>query len=195
MYISSKLFFTSPPPSRAKTPSSPAPPDNLAIDQASQASELPISQQFLELTQEYQQQGTLSEERYQQLEKLWIWKVLDHDTRKLCAWEFGHRDIPTGQRALDKAYHPGLKKLYTDCFPAYGEISGAIPLVQSKKHVFQSEQNNAQQRRWLASFHRRSQVVTSSTVMLEARLRLFALFRVNGSIQELSSSSEIQCLC
>ncbi|MBN9564800.1 MAG: hypothetical protein J0G29_01705 [Alphaproteobacteria bacterium] len=62
-------------PSTPTTPNSPNQPDNLTIDPAPQSSEPPISQQFLsELTQEYQQQGTLSEERYQQLEKLGISK-------------------------------------------------------------------------------------------------------------------------
>ena len=113
--------------------------------------------------------------------------MLDHTTRKLCSWQFGNRDALTGQEALSKSYHPDISHLYADCFVAYPEIAGTIPLTQSKSYTFQSEQNNAQQRRWLASFHRRSQVVTRSTVMLEARMRLFARFRVNGSIQELTS--------
>lgn len=57
------------------TQTQPSPSPELTIDPVPQASEPPISHQFLsELTQEYQQQGTLSEERYQQLEKLGISK-------------------------------------------------------------------------------------------------------------------------
>lgn len=80
--------------------------------------------------------------------------------------------------------------LFADAFSAYPEIAGALPFIQSKKYTYQSEQNNAQQRRWFSSFHRRSQVVTRvvtrSVVMLEARMRLFTRFRANGSIFDLT---------
>jgi len=66
-------------------------------------------------------------------------------------------------------------------------MAGAVPLTQSKTNTFQIEQNNGRQRRWLSCFHRRSQCVVRSLPMLHARLKLFARYRVNGSIQELTA--------
>jgi len=77
--------------------------------------------------------------------------------------------------------------VYADAYPAYPEIVGAVPLTQSKSYTYQSEQNNGRQRRWLACFHRRSQCVIRSLPMLHARLKLFARYRINGSIQELTA--------
>ncbi|MBN9565684.1 MAG: hypothetical protein J0G29_06315 [Alphaproteobacteria bacterium] len=80
MTLESNIIEASPQPEAQLEPTQstgpqPSLPPDLTIDPEPQASEPPISQQFLsELTQEYQQQGTLSEERYQQLEKLGISK-------------------------------------------------------------------------------------------------------------------------
>ena len=113
--------------------------------------------------------------------------MLDHRTRKLLGWSFGDRSVATGKQALEKVGYDRVSILFADAFSAYPDIAGTLPLVQSKKYTYQSEQNNACQRHWLASFHRRSQVVTRSVVMLEARMRLFARFRSNGNIFELTS--------
>jgi len=98
-------------------------------------------------------------------QKLWIWKVLDHDSRKLYAWSYGNRDIETGCKALRHLDGCAVGIVYADSYSAYPDIVGATPLVQSKKNTYQIEQNNSQQRHWLASFHRRSKVVTRSVTM------------------------------
>lgn len=80
-----------------------------------------------------------------------------------------------------------ITRVYADDYPGYPQIVGAIPLIVGKQHTVPIERNNAYQRRWLASFHRRTMVVTRSLDMLEARMRLFARYRINGSIQELTA--------
>jgi IS1 family transposase len=77
--------------------------------------------------------------------------------------------------------------IYADAYIVYPDMAGTVPLTQSKTNTFQIEQNNGRQRRWLACFHRRSQGVVRSLPMLPARLKLFARYRINGSIQELTA--------
>ena len=77
--------------------------------------------------------------------------------------------------------------IYADAHIVYPDMAGTVPLTQSKTNTFQIEQNNGRQRRWLACFHRRSQCVVRSLPMLHARLKLFARYRINGSIQELTA--------
>jgi IS1 family transposase len=78
--------------------------------------------------------------------------------------------------------------IYADAYPAYLDIAGDVPLTQSKSYTYQLEQNNGRQRHWLACFQRRSQCVVRSVPMLEARLRLFARYRSNGSLTDLTAS-------
>ncbi len=110
--------------------------------------------------------------------------MLDHRTRKLLGWVCGDRDRATGQRIIEE-FQGSLSRICADHYAPYVEIAGAIPLTQGKSHTYQIEQNNGQQRHWLASFHRRSQTVTRSLPMLHARLKLFARYRVNGDIVDL----------
>jgi IS1 family transposase len=80
-----------------------------------------------------------------------------------------------------------IAHIYADCYAAYPEIAGAIPLTQSKSNTYQIEQNNGYQRHWLASFHRKSRVVTRSLAMLNTRLKLFARYRINGNFSDLTA--------
>jgi insertion element IS1 protein InsB len=80
-----------------------------------------------------------------------------------------------------------IEHVYADHWEAYRQFFPHNKLTQSKKNTHQIERNNGRQRHWLARFKRRSLVVTRSLEMLEISLWLFARFRVNGDICELTS--------
>ena len=124
---------------------------------------------------------------YVKKQVIWIWKVLDHKTRRLIGWECGDRSSQTLNRLCDQQDLLRKKRVYTDNYACYAEIIGASSLRQGKSNTYKIEQNNALQRHWLGRFRRRSQIVTRSLDMLQVSLGLFARFRVNGSIQELIS--------
>ncbi len=112
--------------------------------------------------------------------------MLDHRNSKLLGWVCGDRSAKTGEKIMTSCIEK-ISRIYADDYSAYTEIAGAIPLVVGKQNTVSLERNNGYPRRWLASFHRRSMVVTLSLHMLEARLKLFARYRINGSIQELTA--------
>jgi IS1 family transposase len=112
--------------------------------------------------------------------------MLDHSNTQLLGWVCGDRSTATGQ-AIIEGRDRYITRIFSDYYPSYSEIAGAIPLVQSKSYTVQIERNNGRQRRWLACFHRRGQVVSRTLPMLHARLKLFARYRVNGCIQELTA--------
>ena len=112
--------------------------------------------------------------------------MLDHHTRAFLGWVCGGRDTATGQKLIED-FSGTIAHIYADCYAAYPEIAGATPLTQSKSYTYQIEQNNGYQRHWLSAFHRRSCVVTRSLDMLEARIKLFARYRINGDLSELTA--------
>jgi IS1 family transposase len=112
--------------------------------------------------------------------------MLDHATAGLLGWVCGDRSTATGQTIIGD-HHERITRIFADHYPSYPDIAGAIPLTQSKSYTVQIERNNGQQRRWLACFHRRGQVISRTMPMLNARLKLFARYRINGSIQELTA--------
>ena len=79
-------------------------------------------------------------------------------------------------------------KLYcTDHWSVYSKVIEEGKLKQSKSETPAIERNNCRQRHWLARFKRKSLVVSKSLQMVELSIALFARFRVNGSIEEISS--------
>ncbi len=87
-------------------------------------------------------------------------------------------------------YKGRIAHIYADCYPypVYRDVAGgAILLTQTKQKIYQIEQNNSAQWHWLASFHRRRKTVTRSLDMLEARMKLFARYRINGDITDLTT--------
>jgi insertion element IS1 protein InsB len=112
--------------------------------------------------------------------------MLDHGNSQLLGWVCGDRSAETGEQIIPQ-HCGGITAIYADDYPGYPQIAGTIPLVVGKRHTVPIERNNGYQRRWLASFHRRTMVVTRSLAMLEARMKLFARYRINGSIQELTA--------
>ena len=118
---------------------------------------------------------------------LWIWKVLDHNSKKLLGWQRGDRSSQTLTEPCDHGGYGAARKVYSDNYACYGEVIGAKRLRQSKRNTYKIEQNNALQRHWIDRFRRRTQIVSKSVEMSEMTIALFARFRVNVSIQELLS--------
>ncbi len=69
----------------------------------------------------------------------------------------------------------------------YPKVIEEDKLKQSKSETPAIERNNCRQRHWLARFKRKSLVVSRSLQMVELSIALFARFRVNGNIEEISS--------
>jgi len=78
-----------------------------------------------------------------------------------------------------------MPHVYADKYECYKKFFPKKNLTQSKKNTSAIERNNCRQRHWLASFRRRSIVVTKSMENLRKTMALFARFRINGSIDEL----------
>lgn len=117
--------------------------------------------------------------------KLWIWKTIDHRTKKLIGWAFGKRDTSTLEKMFDSMNFKEIPHVFSDHYASYKEFFPEENLTQSKAFTVAIERNNGRQRHWLACFRRRSIVVTKSLKNLNIKMGLFARFRINGSIQEL----------
>ena len=116
---------------------------------------------------------------------MWIWKTIDHRTKKLIGWALGRRDTKTLIKMYDSLGFKEFPHVYSDRYESYKEFFPKNNLTQSKKYTLQIERNNGRQRHWLAAFRRRSIVVTRSLENLAISIALFARFRINGSIDEL----------
>ncbi len=79
-------------------------------------------------------------------------------------------------------------KLYcADHWSVYPKVIAEDNLKQSKAETPAMERNNCRQRHRLARFKRKSIVVSRSLQMVELSIALFARFRVNGNVEEISS--------
>ena len=110
--------------------------------------------------------------------KYYVRKTIDHRSKKLIGWALGRRDTKT----LIKMYNSNV---YSKRYESYKEIFPQNNLTQSKKYTMQIERNNGRQRHCLATFRRRSIVVTRFLENLAISMALFARFRINGFIDEL----------
>ena len=116
---------------------------------------------------------------------MWIWKIIDHRTKKLIGLKLGRRDTQTLIKMYDSMGFKKYLHIYSDCYESYKEFVPKNNLTQSKKYTVQIERNNGRQRHWLAAFRRRPILVTRSIENLTISMALFARFRINGSIDEL----------
>ncbi|UQZ90051.1 hypothetical protein C4J81_12900 [Deltaproteobacteria bacterium Smac51] len=92
---------------------------------------------------------------------------------------------PAGQRGC--GFVNEEQYFFTDGYECYKEFFPADQLTQSKRFTHAIERNNGRQRHWLAQFRRRSIVVSKSLDSLHRALALFARFRINGDICELTA--------
>ena len=53
--------------------------------------------------------------------KLWVWKVIDHQSRKLIGWEFGKRDTETFTNMLESMNFEEFPYVYADHYAVYKE--------------------------------------------------------------------------
>ena len=84
------------------------------------------------------------------VQKCWIWKVFDRESRRLLAWELGDRSAATRRRLLEKLKHWTVTVYCTDDLPAYAkEIERYWPQahhVVSKSETMAIERNNSDTR-------------------------------------------------
>ncbi|MBF0320937.1 MAG: IS1 family transposase [Nitrospirae bacterium] len=120
-------------------------------------------------------------------QKIWIWKAVCRRSRKLVGWYIGDRSEGSLEKFYEQIMDWPIKTFYADKYAVYPAVLPYNDLVQSKAETNNVERNNSTQRHWLARFKRRSIVINRSINMMEASMRLFARFRVNGNINELLS--------
>ena len=120
-------------------------------------------------------------------DSIWIWKAVDHNSKKLLGWRCGDRSSKTLTSFFNEQNLWRAKRVYSDNYVCYANVVGAAQLRQGKQHTYKIEQNNALQRHWLGRFRRRTQIVTHSLDMMNRTIALFQRFRVNGCIDELLS--------
>ena len=119
--------------------------------------------------------------------KVWIWKAYCRDTGQLIDWECGGRDQATLEKLMDRLKKWSVKLYCTDHWSVYPKVIEEDKLKQSKAETPAIERNNCRQRHWLARFKRKSLVVSKSLQMIDLSIALFARFRVNGSLEEITS--------
>lgn len=110
--------------------------------------------------------------------KLWIWKAYSR-CGKLISWVFGDRSQRTLKVLLDKLAPFHVLFYCADHYEAYKALIPSERLYQGKDKTFRIEQNNGQQRHWMASFRRKAITVTRSLKMLQLRMQLFAAVKIN----------------
>ena len=119
-------------------------------------------------------------------EKLWIWKAIDHDTGELIDWECGDRSEATAALLIERLKKIGAKLYVSDEYAVYANLIPVGQLYQGKDLTHGIERNNCRQRHWFARFHRKSIVVSKAKWMVDVTMALFARFRVNGTLQDLT---------
>ena len=99
----------------------------------------------------------------------------------------GGRDQATLEKLMERLKKWSVKLYCTDHWSVYSKVIEEDKLKQGKAETPAIERNNCRQRHWLARFKRKSLVVSKSLQMVDLSMSLFARFRVNGDIEEISS--------
>jgi IS1 family transposase len=107
-------------------------------------------------------------------QKLWIWKALDPDSRKLLDWECGRRNKATLKMMVDRLAQWDVKLYCTDKWGTYASVIPADKLVQNKAATQDIERNHCRQRHWFGRFKRKSIIVSKSKEMVDLTMALFA---------------------
>jgi insertion element IS1 protein InsB len=75
----------------------------------------------------------------------------------------------------------------TDHWSVYAAVIPSERLVMSKAYTDAIERNHCRQRHWFGRFKRKSIIVSKSKEMVNLSLALFARFRVNEDVAEISA--------
>ena len=129
--------------------------------------------------------ATVTEVEMDENQKYYDRKTIEHRSEKLIGWALGRRDTKTLIKMYDSLGFKEFPHVYSDRYESYKDFFPKNNLTQSKKYTMQIERNNGRQRHCLATFRRRSIVVTRFLENLAISMALFARFRINGSIDEL----------
>ena len=64
---------------------------------------------------------------------IWIWKAIDHNTRKFIGWQCGDRSSKTLTEFFDRLNLWRAKRVYSDFYVCYAEVVGSQRLQQGNK--------------------------------------------------------------
>ena len=81
-------------------------------------------------------------------QELWTWKTIDHRSKNLIGWSFGHRDTKTLIKMYDRMEFNEIPHVYADRYESYKEFFPSKNLTQSKRYASSIERNNGRQRHW-----------------------------------------------
>jgi insertion element IS1 protein InsB len=110
--------------------------------------------------------------------KVWIIKAVDRRTGRTIAWVLGGRDATTFQRLYDKLKHLTECIFYTDDWDAFAKVLPKERHIIGKAHTHAIERDNSNTRHHLARMTRRTKVVSKSTDMLHASLKLWCALSI-----------------
>src|SRR5215475_13262520 len=105
--------------------------------------------------------------------KVWIIKAVDRRTWRTIAWVLGSRDAATFQRLYDKVKHLTDCQFYTDNCDAFVQVLPRERHIIGKAHTHAIERDHSNTRHHLARMTRRTKVVSKSTDMVHASLKLW----------------------
>ena len=110
--------------------------------------------------------------------KIWIIKAVDRCTGRTIAWVLGGRDAATFRRLYNKLKHLTACIFYTDNWDAFAQVLPKERHIIGKAHTHAIERDNSNTRHHLARMTRRTKVVSKSTDMLHASLKLWCALNV-----------------
>lgn len=103
---------------------------------------------------------------------------MDRCTGRTIAWVLGGRDAATFQRLYNKLKHLTACIFYTDNWDACAQVLPKERHIIGQAHTHAIERDNSNTRHHLARMTRRTKVVSKSTEMLHASLKLWCALNV-----------------
>ena len=118
--------------------------------------------------------------------KVWIWKALDHITKKPIAWVVGNRNAKTFRKLFDKVKHLNAR-YYTDDWEVYQKVLPKQKHVIGKQYTVAIERDNSNTRHYLARMTRRTKVVSKTIEMVDITMRIHHFLAIPENYQTLQN--------
>ena len=119
--------------------------------------------------------------------KIWIWKILDRDTKQIIGVYAGNRSLKSIHNLWKSLNFKQHSSVYTDGYHVYTDYFDPEYLIQSKKYTSAIERNNNLQRQKLSTFTRKSNSTTRSIKNLNSQLYIFQHFPTIKDIKTLKN--------
>ncbi|MEC9258094.1 MAG: IS1 family transposase [Candidatus Poribacteria bacterium] len=103
--------------------------------------------------------------------ELWVWIAIDRLDQEVIAYTVGGRSKKTWKRLLRLLNRYRIVQMATDGFNVYKQIVSVEHII-GKKHTTQIESLNANIRRYLARFRRRTRCYSKCPIMVDLSLAL-----------------------